>query len=48
MRVCEHPGRVLERLALEQPREQEVALLEAHQLFVEVDVVPARAAAAGP
>ena len=38
----EHLGRVLERLALEQPREQEVALLEAQQLLVDVDVVAAR------
>ena len=34
--------RVLERLALEQPREQEVALLEPQQLLVDVDVVAAR------
>ena len=36
------PGRVLEGLALEQPGEQEVALLEAQQLLVELDVVAAR------
>ena len=37
---------VLERLALEQPREQEVALLEAEQLFVELGVVETREEAA--
>src|SRR5205823_13129661 len=40
-------GRVLERLALEQPGEQEVALLEEGQLLVEVDVVAARQQPAG-
>ena len=35
-------SRVLERLALEQAREQEVALLESHQLFVEIDVLAPR------
>ena len=39
--------RVLERLALEQAREQQVALLEAHQLFVEIDVLAAREEAPG-
>ena len=39
--VAHHARRVLERLALEQPREQEVALLEAHQLLVEIDVFAA-------
>ena len=40
-RSCSTLRRVLERLALEQPREQQVALLEAHQLLVEIDVVAA-------
>ena len=34
-------GRVLERLALEQPREEQVALLETQELVVELDVVEA-------
>ena len=38
---------VLERLALEQPCEQEVALLEAEQLVVELDVVEAGQETAG-
>ena len=37
----QHLRRVLERLAVEQPREQQVALLEPRQLLVEVDVVAA-------
>ena len=41
------PGRVLERLALEQPGEQQVALLEAQQLLVELDIVGAGQQAAG-
>ena len=45
--VVQHLRRVLERLALEQPREQEVALLEAHQLLVELDVVAAGQQAPG-
>ena len=34
--ALEHAGRVLERLALEQPGQQQVALLEAEQLLVEL------------
>ena len=44
----ERGGGVLERLALEQAGEQQVALLPQRQLVVEVDVVVARAAAGGP
>ena len=40
-------GRVLERLALDQPGEQQVALGPQRQLLVEVEVVVARAAAGG-
>ena len=39
---------VLERLALEQPGEQQVALLPQGELVVEVDAPPARAAGGGP
>ena len=45
---AEQPGDVLERLALEQPGEQQVALLPQGQLVVEVDVVRGRAAGGGP
>ena len=41
-------GHVLERLALEQAGEEQVALLPEGQLLVEVDVVAARAAGGGP
>ena len=44
---AEHAGDVLERLALEQPGEQQVALLPQRQLVVEVDVVAARQQPAG-
>ena len=47
MQTLERLGRVLERLALEQARQQEVALLEAQQLFVELELVEAREQAAG-
>ncbi len=40
--VVHDAGRVLEGLAFEQAGEQEVALLEAHQLLVEIDVLPPR------
>ena len=43
----EHRGGVLERLALEQAGEEQVALLPERQLVVEVDVVAARAAGGG-
>ena len=39
--------RVLERLALEQPREQQIALLEPQQLLVDVDVLAAGQQAPG-
>ena len=39
---------VLERLALEQPGEQQVALLEPQQLLVELELFEARATAAAP
>ena len=45
---AEQPRHVLERLALEQPGEQQVALLPQGQLVVEVDVGAARAAGGGP
>ena len=45
--ALEHPGRVLERLALEQAGEEQVALLEAQQLLVELAHVGAREQAAG-
>ena len=44
----EHRGRVLERLALEQAGEEQVALLEAQQLLVELGSCRARAAGGGP
>ena len=47
MRAFERLGGVLERLALEQPGEQEVALLEAQQLLVELEVFDAGQQAAG-
>ena len=47
MQAFERLGRVLERLALEQARQQQVALLEAQQLLVELEVVEAREQAAG-
>ena len=40
-------GRVLERLALEQPGQQQVALLPQRQLLVELDVVAAGQQPAG-
>ena len=43
----ERGGRVLERLALEQPGEQQVALLEAEQLLVELGVFETGEEAAG-
>ena len=46
--AAEHGGDVLERLALEQAGEQQVALLPQGQLVVEVDVGRARAAGGGP
>ena len=45
--AAEHGGDVLERLALEQAGEQQVALLPEGQLLVEVDVVAAGQQAAG-
>ena len=45
--AAEHRGDVLERLALEQPGEQQVALLPQRQLLVEVDVGAARQQAPG-
>ena len=45
--AAEHRGDVLERLALEQAGEQQVALLPQGQLVVEVDVVAAGQQAAG-
>ena len=45
--LVQHLRRVLERLALEEPREQQVALLEARQLLVEIDVFAARQQPAG-
>src|SRR5207245_1985891 len=45
--VLELGGRVLERLALQQAGEEQVALLEQQQLVVEVEVVAARQQAAG-
>ena len=47
MRRLERLGGVLERLALEEAGEQEVALLEAQQLLVELEVVEAGQQAAG-
>ena len=43
----QHPRRVLERLALEQAGQQQVALLPQRELVVEVDVVVAGQQAAG-
>src|SRR5439155_24234441 len=43
----ERAGRVLEGLALEQAGQQEVALLESQQLFVELELVDARQQATG-
>ena len=45
--AVERLGRVLERLALEQAGEQQVALLEAQQLLVELELVEAGQQAAG-
>src|SRR5690606_31319429 len=45
--AAEHGGGVLERLALEQTGEEEVALLPERQLLVELDVVPTWQEAAG-
>ena len=45
--LVHHARRVLERLALEQPGQQEVALFEAHQLLVEIDVFAAGQQPAG-
>ena len=44
--VVQRRGRVLERLALEQAGEQEVALLEAQELLVELDLLERRQEAA--
>ena len=46
-RVCEHLRRVLERLAVEQAGEEQITLLEAAQLLVELDVFAAGEQAAG-
>ena len=46
--VAEDLRDVLERLALEQPGEQQVALLPERQLLVEVDVGAARGGGGGP
>ena len=45
--ALEGARRVLERLALEQPGEEQVALLEAQQLLVELEVLAAGQQAAG-
>ena len=45
--LVERAGRVLERLALEQAGDQQVALFPQRQLLVEVDVVAARQQATG-
>ena len=44
---AEHAGDVLERLALQQPGQQQVALLPQGQLVVEIDVVATRQQPAG-
>ena len=44
---AERVGRVLERLALEQPRQEQVAFLEAQQLLVELEVLGAGEQPAG-